>query len=205
MEIKLTIIDDHPLILEGTKKIFENEKHICANMILNSETTLTDIKRTHADIYLIDINMKHTDGITLATQIRKISPSIKIVLYTGDSISNYFSYIINKIIDGIISKESSPNYILDVIYQTAKGNLIMPEGFIDFIQHQIYKDQPNIKFSKKEKILINFIDRGLTSKQMASELDLSQRTIERYLQQLYTVLKVNNREEAVLKIKTEKI
>lgn len=205
--IRLLIVDDHPIVLEGTRVLLQNEADISISTQIDPEQVLSQIQLDNKafNIYLLDVNMSPIDGLTLSKKIRKHQPQAAIILYTGDDISNYYPFILTKQINGILSKTASQKELIQMIREVMNGNLLISNSFIEFVNHQLDHVQTKTSLSKKEQELLYYLEQGYTNKQISETLFVTQRTVERYLQQLYSHLQVSNREEAINKIHHENL
>ncbi|MGE7908217.1 response regulator [Lysinibacillus xylanilyticus] len=201
--ITVLIVDDHPLILEGTKSLFQGINDITIETESNPEYVIERMRQKIFDVYILDINMTTQDGISLAKSIKTQQENALIILYTGDNIRAYYSLILEKKIDGILSKTAPSEKVINTIRSLAHGDVILPKDFIDFFTCKIQQD--NIKLTNKEKQLLIMIWEGYTNKMIAENLDVTQRTVERYLTQLFKLLDVPSRAKAIELIKENKL
>lgn len=202
--IRLLIIDDHPLILDGSKKLFSNEENILVDTLDNMQEVEKVIEETIYDIFLIDVNLGvHNNGLTLAERVKEMYPSSIVILYTGNDIKDYYSLIIEKKINNVISKTSTREQTIKTIYAALNHELLLPEDFIDYVNYRLTgKSNKNIlRFNNREKRILELVMEGVTNQEIAIELDITQRTVERNLSQIYTLLNVGTRTEAVIKAK----
>lgn len=205
MKTKLLILDDHPIILAGTKSFFDSEQNIVVTSRDDIQKVYDSIESLDYDIYLIDINMSPVDGIKVAGRLRTFHPQSSILLYTGDDIKDYYSYIFEYRLNGIIPKTVSKEEILNIFNLVTNQKTVLPLDFYDYLslrmEHLTFKSQ----FTEKEKELLGFLKEGLTNKEISGKLFVTQRTVERYLQQLYEHLNVSNRQDAILKFQKENL
>ncbi|KOS66976.1 regulator [Lysinibacillus contaminans] len=197
--ITMLIVDDHPIVLEGTKNLFQE----IADMVVDTESDATcvlqKVKKTPFDIYLIDINMPLQNGIVLARNIKVLQSNAAIILYTGDDIVDYYPLILERKIQGILAKTASKEQIIRTIRSISHGELVLPINFLDFLESKCYPQelQKKLKLNAKEKQILSLIADGDTNHAIAVKLNVTQRTVERYLTQLFTLLNVESRTEAV--------
>ncbi|WP_245622891.1 response regulator transcription factor [Lysinibacillus contaminans] len=195
----MLIVDDHPIVLEGTKNLFQE----IADMVVDTESDATcvlqKVKKTPFDIYLIDINMPLQNGIVLARNIKVLQSNAAIILYTGDDIVDYYPLILERKIQGILAKTASKEQIIRTIRSISHGELVLPINFLDFLESKCYPQelQKKLKLNAKEKQILSLIADGDTNHAIAVKLNVTQRTVERYLTQLFTLLNVESRTEAV--------
>lgn len=207
--IKMLIVDDHPVVLEGSKNLFKNVEDIDVDTTNDIQELYRLIQRVECpyDVFLIDLNIPGQNGIVISESIRRFQPSAFIILYTGDFIENYYSLILEKKIDGLLSKTATKEETLRTIRATVAGNILLPSNFIDYV-YEYYidsKKEKSIMLSAREKQILNFVSKGYTNSAIAAELQLTQRTIERNLSQIFNLLNVSTRTEAVIVAKEKNL
>lgn len=195
--IKLLLIDDHPLILEGSKQIFNLVPNIEVDTLRDVQTFLEVLAESHYDVFIIDINLGHSNGLELARQVKAKDPSSIVILYTGEKAEDYYSLIIDKKVDNVISKTATKDYILKVLYAALNDEILLPKNFIDYVQKNPVKKP--LMLNQREKRILELVKEGYTNKSIALELNIAQRTVESCLSQIYLLLNINTRAEAVYK------
>ncbi|QPQ34046.1 response regulator transcription factor [Lysinibacillus sp. JNUCC-52] len=197
--ITMLIVDDHPIVLEGTKNLFKDNEDILVDTESDATSVIPKIKDKPYDIYLIDINMPLENGIHLARNIKAMQIDASIILYTGDDITDYYPLILERKIEGILAKTASKEQILRTVRAIANGEIVLPKNFLDFLDNRfkIQDAKLDIHLNEKEKKILRLIAEGHTNKAIAIELNIPQRTTERYLTQLFSLLNVDSRTEAV--------
>ncbi|MFJ7950994.1 response regulator [Lysinibacillus sp. NPDC096418] len=200
-------MDDHPIVLEGTKKLFQEIDDMVVETEGDATCVLQRVKEAPYDIYLIDINMPLQNGIVLARNIKVLQSNAAIILYTGDDIADYYPLILERKIEGVLAKTASKEQIIRTIRAIIHGETVLPINFLDFLDSKfnIQESQEKLKLNAKEKQILNLIADGNTNNAIAAKLKVTQRTVERYLTQLFTLLNVESRTEAVKLAKAKRL
>lgn len=201
--INLLIVDDHPLILDGSKKLFSEVSDISVDTLNDIETFANVIDEKVYDIFLIDVNLGVCSGLTFAELVKEKYPSSIVILYTGDNIKDYYSLIIEKKVNNVISKTAKKDQIIKTIYSCIDNQILLPDNFINYVQSivPINFNQNLLKLNNREKRILELISKGYTNQAIALEMGVTQRTIEKNLTQMYNLFEVGTRAEAVLKAK----
>ncbi|WP_341300861.1 response regulator transcription factor [Lysinibacillus sp. FSL H8-0500] len=194
--IKILIVDDHPIVLEGTKMLFLEINDIEVDTENDVASVLEKVKTTFYDVYLIDIHMPVRNGIKLARDIKKVAQNAIIILYTGDDISDYYPLVLERKIEGILAKTASKEQIIRTIRSAMQREVLLTQNFLDFLKTYDRPENP-IELNAKEKLILNLISEGYTNFEIAKQLNVTQRTVERYLTQLFRILNVQSRNQAV--------
>lgn len=193
--INLLIVDDHPVVLEGTKNLFEDVDYI--RILAESNPLLVEkiVQENSFDLFLIDINMQQLNGIKLLPIIRKHQPKSFILFYTGDDIKNYYQLVVDRKIHGIVPKTVTKTELLSIINSTLQNKVVLPIDFMEYISN---KKEQALFLNDKEKKILKLVLEGYTNKAIALEIGVNQRTIERHLTQLFNTMNVSSRTEAVV-------
>lgn len=203
--ISVLIVDDHPIVLEGSKMLFQGLNDIHIETEQNTAEVLNKIRNTYFDVFLIDVNMAVQDGLSLAADIKGAQEKALIILYTGDDIQSYYPFIIEKKVDGILSKTAPREKVIQTIRSIVHGDLVLPSDFIDYLKNKMQHKHDNLQLTNKEKQLMTMLMEGYTNKVIADKLDVTQRTVERYLTQIFTLLDVSSRTQAIEFVKEKNL
>lgn len=203
--ISVLIVDDHPIVLEGSKMLFQGLNDIHIETEQNTAEVLNKIRNTYFDVFLIDVNMAVQDGLSLAADIKAAQEKALIILYTGDDIQSYYPFIIEKKVDGILSKTAPREKVIQTIRSILQGDLVLPSDFIDYLKNKMQHKHDNLQLTNKEKQLMTMLMEGYTNKVIADKLDVTQRTVERYLTQIFTLLDVSSRTQAIEFVKEKNL
>ncbi|KOY83500.1 response regulator transcription factor [Lysinibacillus macroides] len=198
--MNILIIDDHPVVLDGTKTLLQDLTNVHIETEQDSAAVLTRMESETFQLFLIDINMKPINGIQLSEIIKKKQPEALIILYTGYELSDYYELLIEKKIDGLLSKLATKEQVIQTIQAAFRGEILLAADFLDFIQQRtnLPNVQQEILLSDKEQEILQLVAQGCTNKAIASAIGVTQRTVENYLSKLFVKLNVESRAEAVI-------
>lgn len=193
----MLVVDDHPIVLEGSKLLFQDLNDILIETEQNSLNVLSKMSELHFDVFLIDINMRKKDGLSLATDIKKKQSQSIIILYTGEDIQSYYPNLIAGEIDGVLSKTASREKVIQTIRTSVQGDLLLPFDFRNYVQTKMVNKYDDLKLTDKEKQLMSMLIKGYTNKRIAEKFGVTQRTVERYVSQIFTLFNVSSRTQAI--------
>ncbi len=198
--MNILIIDDHPVVLDGTKTLLQDLANVQIETEQDSAAVLPRMDTEAFQLFLIDINMKPINGIQLSEMIKKKQPEALIILYTGYELSDYYELLIEKKIDGLLSKLATKEQVIQTIQAALRGEILLAADFLDFVQQR--SNLPNVQqevlLSDKEQEILQLVAQGCTNKAIASAIGVTQRTVENYLSKLFVKLNVESRAEAVI-------
>lgn len=199
MPIKLTITDDHPLIVSGLQNILRFCPSIEVISTYNSgDYLLEGLKTNQPDVLLLDLQMPGLSGPNLVKQINNLYPNIKIIILTGQEASFYAQdMILNGCLGYLLKNTTDQMMLVQAIETVYEGKLFMEPSLKEEVLYGILKvkraieeTQPTI--TKRENEVLALISAGLSSKEMADKLFLSIRTIESHRMSLLQKLNVKN-------------
>jgi len=201
-KIKVLLVDDHIIIRDGIKFMLRKEASIDVVAEANNgreaiaylENNASDI-----DVVLLDINMPELNGIDAAEIITKRFKNIKILALTMHAEESYILSMLKAGSLGYILKESSKESLVIAINTVAAGNKYYSnEVSVTMINSLMKEDKPKkTEISKREEEVLELIVKGLTNIEIATELNISNRTVETHRRNILHKLDVRNTAELV--------
>ncbi len=130
MSVKILIVDDHPLVLEGLKSLLsESEGISVVGTATNAIDAIAFLKSNEVDIAFLDINLPDISGIELCKKVKDQFPEVKTLALSTFSERAYVSRMIQNGASGYLIKSSSKEEILDAIDQVQAGGYFMNVNF----------------------------------------------------------------------------
>jgi DNA-binding NarL/FixJ family response regulator len=203
-KIRIVLADDHALIREGFKKLLIERENPFVELVgeaENGKELLEIVAKTPPDLVLTDIKMPLLSGLDALKEIKEKKPEIKVVILTMHEESEYIKRAISSGADGYLSKNIEQQELERAIktvfngakYFSASVNAILLTQLSE--QHVI--EQTDI--SPRENEVLQLVAQGLSTKQIAAQLDISNRTVETHRINLLKKLKANNTAELIKK------
>ncbi len=197
MKIKITIADDHPLVIKGLHNTLSN----CKDMEIiasyrNGKELLDGFLQQQPDVLLLDINMPGQTGDEIAEIISEQYPKVKMLALTSLNSIYYLRNMLSKGVLGYILKTTEEEILLEAIRTVYKG-----EQFLEpVLKEKIIKDSLQLNrhstsvpvLSRREKEVLRYIASDLTSQQIADKLFVSKRTIDSHRLSLLMKMDVKN-------------
>ena len=202
MSYSILIADDHPLFREAltyiVKSVVVDAKITEAT---NYEQTKTCLSNAAFSLAFLDLNMPDSTGLTDLALIKKLYPSVPIVVVSAHEDPNIIRTCFDYNASGYIIKSSSPDEIKNAINTVIAGNTYTPKG-VDLSgqkndPEQIATDQVSSLTPSQLKVLIE-MGKGKLNKQIAYELNITEATVKAHITTIFKKLKINNRTQAVL-------
>lgn len=204
--IHVIIADDHDLFRFGLSELLK--KHNDINVV----KTVSDGKQLleqlndnkNIDIVLLDITMPNMDGFEVLDQINQLKSNVKPIVISMHNEGNYIAKCAQKGAYGYLIKNADEEELLLSIRSVAKGKKYfgpeISEKMVNFMSENKVSSQ---LLSNKENEVIQLIAKGLTTKEIATKLFVSTRTIETHRANILKKLEVKNT-AALIKKATEK-
>src|SRR5690606_30651943 len=191
---KLLIVDDEVLIREGLKSLFESEPFIGKVIEAGSREELLQLFDHSIDIVLLDFKLPDANGLELLQWIRSKNTELKVVALTGLDGTEVILNLLKAGANGLVYKLDGYAEIRKTIVSVLEGESYYSTKVVSIIQKNAHRwDQvPPVTLSVKEKELLTGISRGLTTKEIAEEMKMSEATIETYRVRLLKKVNVLN-------------
>jgi DNA-binding NarL/FixJ family response regulator len=196
-KISIVVVDDHKLIREMWTRIFLDNSEIeivgdCGGF----EEAIEMIKLKRPDIVLLDINLQQASGLDAVPLIRKFSPGTRIIAVSMHSQLVYAKKMLQLGAKAYVTKNSSHLEIFKAVEEVMKGGIYICSEIKEILSAQVMLSEPgetvSQQLSLREIDVIKLIKEGLSSKEIASKLMLSIRTVEVHRHNILKKLKLNN-------------
>lgn len=191
MAIKLFIVDDHFMVIEGIHSLLQNEKHIdWMGHAGNADSCLAFLKQQLPDVILMDISMPGLSGIELCKLVREQYPSVFII---GLSTFNQQSFI-QKMMDngasGYVLKNATQEELMEAIETVASGKIYLSDEVASVLRKDNNEAMPVI--TRREKEVLDLIAEGMTNNEIAKQLFISISTVDTHRKNLLTKFSAKN-------------
>lgn len=197
--IKVTITDDHPLLLEGLKNILNKQTNLeLTDCYASAKELEAALKTTALDILLLDINLSDANSIELIKPFKKKYPDLQIIML---SVHNEYAVINSCLMEGAsgyIQKNASVEEIIQGIKTVYEGDIFLCSQTKSVIEKK-EKDGLNIvpKLTRREKEVLTEAAYGLTTQQIAEKLFISTHTVDSHRKNLIEKFKTSNLSSAI--------
>ena len=200
-KIKIAIAEDHELSRNSLVNLLEKEADLeIVLTAINGQDLLNQLETKLPDIILMDINMPTMNGIEASKIIRKKYSLIKIIAYTFFDQEKHIIEM-NKVGVRSFVAKGSVTELLKAIQMVHQGGFYLPNEIANTLQQFLCKNEPTeiIELSDTEKILLEAVSKGWTSKQIAKVINKSPRTVDEYRDALCIKFNVENSQQLIAK------
>ncbi len=204
IKIRTVLADDHALIREGFKKLLVEQENPFVELVgeaENGKELLELVAKTQPDLVLTDIKMPVLSGLDALKEIKQKNSEIKVVILTMHEESEYIKRAISSGADGYLSKSIEKDELERAIKTVFKGTKYFSANVNSILLTQLSEQHAveQTDISPREKEVLQLVAAGLSTKQIAAKLDISNRTVETHRINLLKKLKANNTAELIKK------
>ena len=192
--IRVFIVDDHPVVIEGIHSLLQNEKNIeWAGQAMNAPSCLGYFVNNTADVVLMDISMPGMDGVELCAVMKEKYPGIFILGLSTFNQGLYIKKMMENGASGYILKNSSKEELLKAIHTVNTGSIFFSgEAGEALKEYQKSSTAQLPELSPREKEILGLIAEGYTNPQIAEKIFLSSFTVDSHRKNLLAKLNVKN-------------
>ena len=204
MALKVMIADDHSLMREGIKQLleFDGQIEVIAQAADGNECLSLLEDGITPDILLLDINMPNMNGIDVLTTLRNKKSSLKIIMLTVHSEVEYLVKAVDIGADGYILKDSGSEELKEAIYKVMSGSSFIQPSLIPALNSRLINrdiDKEKIdSLTKREVEILKQIAGGRFNKEIADNLNITERTVKNHISNLFKKIDVNDRTQAAV-------
>jgi DNA-binding NarL/FixJ family response regulator len=196
MAIRVILADDHPLTREGLRSYLEHESDIqLVGEAADGIAAWNLIERELPDVALLDIRMPGEDGISLARKVRERKLPVAVLMLTTYDAQQYVLAALRAGAKGYVLKTATPDDLIQAIRTVASGSIYLDREVSSSVKAVDFMPE---SLSPREQEVLLLAGRGLSSKEVASQLIISERTVQTHLASIYDKLGARNKTEALL-------
>ncbi|MFD0588867.1 response regulator [Paenibacillus sp. GCM10027627] len=205
--IRILLVDDHPSVGEGTKTMIEQDDDMKVTVALSALEALDKVHMEPFDIILCDLNMPGISGLELTKRLIQNDPERKVVIYSGYEIGTHFNLLVESGVSGFISKTASREQLHNSIRCALRGEAVIPISLLKQLRrHEVSISRPelsieDVSINEKEMTILHEVAAGVSNKELAIMLHVSQRNVEYQLTKIFEKLNVRSRSEAIREAK----
>ncbi|MGB3468079.1 MAG: response regulator transcription factor [Cyclobacteriaceae bacterium] len=182
--IKLLLVDDHQMFLDGISSILADEEDIqIIQEMPDGDLALKVLETEEVDVVVLDYEMPEMNGEEAARRIKEINSEIKILVLSMHKDKNIIKRLIKAGIHGFVLKNRGKKDLIYAIRKVMEGKKCFGEDIMELLIDEIAdtdKKQSRLKIhlTRREKEVLKLVVDGFTSKQMAEKLFIAESTVE---------------------------
>jgi NarL family two-component system response regulator YdfI len=200
--IKILIADDHLIIRQGLRLILETENDFeIVGEASDGAEALSLCKKLKPDIVLMDLRMPNMDGLTAIEKLRVDQPQIAVVILTTFNEDDLMLRGLRAGARGYLLKDTDRATLFNTIRAAARGETLLKPEIMARVLSQAHAPKSEtsepINLTDRELEVLASVARGERSKEIASHLGISERTVKAHLASIYNKLGVDSRAAAI--------
>jgi DNA-binding NarL/FixJ family response regulator len=208
------IVDDHPLVRQGLRRILEREPDIeVIAELADGQAAIDEAAVSKPDVILMDINLPTVNGIQAMRTIKHTNPNMAVITLTAYNNPAQLFHAMRAGASAYYPKEVSPTDLVNGIRIAMQGGYVINGGVLNekqlhaWLLEQFntidpgstdYPDEMFIPLSGREMEILQQISRGLSNKEIARALGISRQTVKNHMTSILRKLSVNDRTQAAL-------
>jgi DNA-binding NarL/FixJ family response regulator len=174
--INIIIADDHAIVRKGLNLFINYEDDLrMVGEAQDGDELMTLIENTEADVLLLDLDMPKLNGLTVIPRLHRSRPNLEVIILSmhPEEIYGRTAYI--KGASGYITKDKGPRHLIHAIRMVQEGEKVFSP---DILNRK--RKKRSIKLSHREVQVLKLLVKGYANKNIAKELDISDKTVSTY-------------------------
>jgi Response regulator containing a CheY-like receiver domain and an HTH DNA-binding domain len=213
-KISVLIVDDHPLFRDGLQKALELEDDIeVIGQCADGEQALKAAARLQPSVVLLDINLPTINGLQVARQLKAERNNVAIIFLTAYHDSQQVLHAMRAGASAYCPKDIMPDDLIEIIrtvaqgYYVVGGERVSAQDVSAWINANLESmsgsyivdpDEHYIPLSPREVEILQFVTNGMSNKEIASRLSISQQTVKNHMTSILKKLNVQDRTQAAV-------
>jgi DNA-binding NarL/FixJ family response regulator len=196
--IRVGIVDDHPLVREGTTALLGRRADIeVVGVASDGQSALQLVDAQRPDVLLLDLGLPDLTGIEVARWVRSKCPSVAVLVLTGYGIQRYAALLTRLGVAGLINKAAPNDELVDAIYSAAEGRKLTETK-----RTLPASRRPHQALTVREHEVLGLMAGGFRNAEIAAELSVSLNTVEFHVRHILDKLDARSRTQAVLRARS---
>ncbi|KEA65695.1 DNA-binding response regulator, LuxR family [Marinobacterium lacunae] len=193
--IRVVLVDDHPLVLDGIRARLEEEAGISVvGEACNGQRALEQAKALEPDVMLMDVSMPVMNGFEATRALREQCPNVRVLILSMHDNREYILQLIQSGASGYILKDVSSEEMVKAIETVHQGGTYFSSGASQTLFSRFDEPATPVQdtgvLTRRELTVLKLLAEGRNNKEIARELDISVRTVETHRQNIKSKLNI---------------
>ncbi len=203
--IDVLVVDDHKVVRAGLVALLQQQPNLrVVGEAGTGEEALQCLERLSPDVVLMDLQMPVMGGVEATREIRRRWPKVAVLILTTYDDDELIWQGIQAGARGYLLKDAQPEELLSGVRTVASGGTLLPPEIVLKLTQVIQQGgsaetQGRDPLTEREQAILNLIAKGLSNKEIASHLFISENTVKTHISNLFQKLEVSDRTQAVTK------
>jgi len=195
---RILVADDHPIVRSGLKKVLDAQPDL--EVVAEAEDGAEAVKKALAgdvDLAILDVSMPKTTGIQAADELHKRKPELRLLMLSMYDSEQFLFQSLKAGASGYVLKLDADHDIVDAVRRTMRGqSFLYPSAISSLVKDVVERGDDDFEvLTPRELQVLKLIGEAYSSKEIAKELVISVKTVERHRQNILDKLGMSDRVE----------
>ena len=203
MSAKVVIVDDHSMVREGLKQLLELNGDVeVIGEACDGVECLMLLEKVLPQVLLLDINMPKMNGLEVLEKLKEENINVKVIILT---VHNEIEFLLKAVeigIDGYLLKESDSSELKKAISHVVRGETYIQPSMIPILNSKMLNMKNNHakleSLTKRELDVLKNLAVGMYNKEIATKLNISERTVKNHVSNIFKKIEVVDRTQAAV-------
>jgi two-component system, NarL family, nitrate/nitrite response regulator NarL len=198
--IRLLIIDDHTMFREGLVRMLEREEDLkIVGQCASSAEALAAFEEAQVDVVLLDVNLGPERALDFLSAAKKRGFQGRVLIVTAGISDQEAVHLVQAGVAGILHKQKSTEVLCDTIRQVAAGEVCLEKAYLAPLFRSVDRSHEvrPVKLTDRDRAVLRFTLQGLSNREIAERMTLSEAAVKASLRQVFGKLNVRTRSQAV--------
>lgn len=190
--IGIVIADDHMVLRESLTALLQSQPDFnVLGSAANGEEALRLVQEHNPQVLVLDLFMPQGDGFEVLRTLERAGNRVASVVLTGSESQNDYVQVVRLGARGLVLKADNPQKLFAAIRSVADGDLAFSDEIAHSILDAMVSDQPSVpssmtRLSERERQISYMVARGMRNRDIAADLSISENTVKRHLQSIFS-------------------
>lgn len=202
--VKLLLVDDHEIVRAGLRMLFSAEPDVqIVGEAASGREAIEQVRKLAPDVVLMDVAMPDMNGIDATRRIKEAFPEVVVLALTMHEDEEYFFEMLSAGASGYVPKRAAPDDLLSAIRVVSQGEVFIYPSMAKLLVKDFLRRAEDITpsdvelLTPREHEVLACISDGLTNREIAEQLVISVKTVDRHRENIMRKLNLHNRVELV--------
>jgi len=195
--VRVAIVDDHPVVREAFGNLFDLVEGLKVVATAgDADEALAKLDTTEVDVAIVDFALPGMDGSVLTARIKERHPDVRVLIFTASMDPAQVRRAAGSAADGILLKSIPIDYLVSAVRDVANGRRVVGRDLSGLLT-PVPEDPTQAQLSEREIEVLDLLAKGMTNKDIARDLFISQATVKSHVENILRKLGAADRAGAV--------